>query len=226
MKRHINGFKQFLNECGCAGGGTLPEAGDYGMNQDGTSIHDETGAMVTEEDESTNEIVGGPKKITITANDSEGNLEKMLNLIKELGNSGHSFSIVIDPDSDNEETFSWDGDGSDKIDSIESESTEEEEESEEGSDDDSEPDHDEDDSDNDDSESEDEEEDEDLNEAKKEKKRAGSEADGSYPITDLKSLKAAIHAYGRSKDKAKTKAHIKSRAKALGLTKHVSDEWK
>lgn len=56
------------------------------------------------------------KKITIIASDSENVLEKLLNHIKNIGNVGHSFEIVIDPD--NSETklkVGWDGDGSDYI---------------------------------------------------------------------------------------------------------------
>ena len=40
----------------------------------------------------------------------------MLNYIKSLGNVGHTFSIVVDPDSkEGKKTFEWDGDGNDKI---------------------------------------------------------------------------------------------------------------
>lgn len=280
-KKYISGFEQFLNECGCAGNGHLPEAGDIGLGQDGTSIKNETDSMVMEDDEETGEYHEGQKTITISAFDSYGELEKLLNAIKAIGGGGHSFDIVLDPGSDDEQTFHWDGDGSDQIQSIESQPEEEDEESEpadygteeeegEG---------------NEDSETEPEEDEDEeveegyVTESKKEeilrkikkyeqskrllkakpgtkeaiaardkkqkeltnqikklrdelksvnesKKRPGSEADGSYPITDLASLKKAIHAYGRSSNKEKTKAHIKSRAKALGLTKHVSDEWK
>lgn len=42
--------------------------------------------------------------------------------------------------------------------------------------------------------------------------------DGSYPIRNVSDLKNAIHAYGRAKpaDRAKVRAHIKKRARALG----------
>jgi len=50
--------------------------------------------------------------------------------------------------------------------------------------------------------------------------------DGSYPIENKSDLKNAIQAFGRAKDKAKVKAHIKSRAKALGATDMLPDDWK
>lgn len=55
--------------------------------------------------------------------------------------------------------------------------------------------------------------------------QSGSEA-GSYPITDAGSLSDAIQAYGRAKNKTAVKAHIKARAKALGLTEKLPDDWK
>ncbi len=66
------------------------------------------------------------KKITIYARDQENSLEKLLNKIKYTGNIGHSFSIVVDPDSsDYKESFGWDGDGSDHIGKIQVEKVEE-----------------------------------------------------------------------------------------------------
>jgi hypothetical protein len=50
------------------------------------------------------------KTITVTCRDVDDNLEKLLNFIKSVGGSGHSFSIIAD-----EEKFYWDGDGSDRI---------------------------------------------------------------------------------------------------------------
>ena len=52
--------------------------------------------------------------------------------------------------------------------------------------------------------------------------------DGSYPIRDEKDLKNAIRAYGRSnpKDRAKVRAHIRKRARALKLAMLVPEEWK
>lgn len=49
--------------------------------------------------------------------------------------------------------------------------------------------------------------------------------DGSYPIPDVEALKDAVQAYGRSPD-AKTKRHIKRRARALGRTDLLPDKWK
>jgi hypothetical protein len=49
--------------------------------------------------------------------------------------------------------------------------------------------------------------------------------DGSYPIRDKEELKKAIHAYGRAKDKAKCKAHIIKRAKALNAEDLIPEEW-
>lgn len=205
MKNKILDFKAFLNECEC-------EA-------------KKTAEIIHEEIEGGGERDKNECTITVVARDGEGTLKKLLNAIAAAGNGGHSFSIVVDPEGDNGgETFGWDGDGNDRIVSV----TDDSEGYEEG-----------------------EEEDEDeVSEAKVDdnhekdldkfatteqekdpvdelnEKRAGSEADGSFPITDLESLKKAIHAYGRSKDKAKTKAHIRSKVKSLGLAKHVSEEWK
>jgi hypothetical protein len=49
--------------------------------------------------------------------------------------------------------------------------------------------------------------------------------DGSFPINSVGDLKNAIKAYGRAKDKAKAKAHIISRAKALGESKLLPESW-
>lgn len=66
-----------------------------------------------------------PKKKSLTGgyfvfcNDSEGSLKEIIEAIGKHGNGGHSYEIVIDPDSKEEkESFFWDGDGSDRIDSI------------------------------------------------------------------------------------------------------------
>jgi hypothetical protein len=48
---------------------------------------------------------------------------------------------------------------------------------------------------------------------------------GGFPITNASDLKNAIQAIGRAKNPAAAKAHIKSRAKALGLTKLLPDGW-
>lgn len=49
--------------------------------------------------------------------------------------------------------------------------------------------------------------------------------DGSYPIKDEADLQNAVMAYGRAKDKAKARAHIEARAKALGRTEMLPETW-
>ncbi len=56
-------------------------------------------------------------------------------------------------------------------------------------------------------------------------KPKGSMPDGSYPIATLQDLKNAIQAIGRAKHPDKVKAHIKSRAKALGHSELIPDNW-
>jgi hypothetical protein len=57
-------------------------------------------------------------------------------------------------------------------------------------------------------------------------KSGAAEGDGSFPIENASDLKNAMRAVGRSKNPAKTKAHIRARAKALGLTSMLSDAFK
>lgn len=66
------------------------------------------------------------KKITVYVNDPENTISELLNTIKTIGNSGHGFDIIVDPelkpenDEDGIKTqFYWDGDGSDHIKEIE-----------------------------------------------------------------------------------------------------------
>lgn len=63
----------------------------------------------------------------------------------------------------------------------------------------------------------------------KERENAASSGDalpdGSYPIKNVQDLKNAIQAIGRAKDPGKAKAHIKTRAKALGAEKELPDSW-
>lgn len=50
------------------------------------------------------------------------NMKEIIECIKDCGNGGHSYSIVIDPDEKerlSERTFGWDGDGSDYVESVE-----------------------------------------------------------------------------------------------------------
>jgi len=49
--------------------------------------------------------------------------------------------------------------------------------------------------------------------------------DGSFPIKTTDDLKNAIQAMGRAKNKAMAKAHIISRARALGAMKMLPDGW-
>lgn len=49
--------------------------------------------------------------------------------------------------------------------------------------------------------------------------------DGSFPIKTVADLKNAIRAVGRAKDPAKAKAHIIARARALGATDELPDDW-
>lgn len=52
--------------------------------------------------------------------------------------------------------------------------------------------------------------------------------DGSYPIADADDLERAIHAVGRGKNNSheSIRAHIKTRAKALGLSDKIPEDWK
>lgn len=52
--------------------------------------------------------------------------------------------------------------------------------------------------------------------------------DGSFPIPDVAHLKKAIKAFGRANPskRGKVKAHIKSRARALGREDLIPDDWK
>lgn len=49
--------------------------------------------------------------------------------------------------------------------------------------------------------------------------------DGSYPIVTREDLENAIQAIGRAKDPGAAKAHIKKRARALGLEELIPEEW-
>ena len=50
--------------------------------------------------------------------------------------------------------------------------------------------------------------------------------DGSYPIANRNDLMNAIRSWGRGGSDPKVKAHIKSRAQALGLSNLIPDNWK
>ena len=49
--------------------------------------------------------------------------------------------------------------------------------------------------------------------------------DGSFPIRSRKDLHNAVEAYGRARNKATAKRHIKKRAEALGLTAMLPEAW-
>jgi hypothetical protein len=49
--------------------------------------------------------------------------------------------------------------------------------------------------------------------------------DGSFPIVNGKDLENAIHAVGRAKDYEKAKQHIIARARALGMTDKLPEDW-
>lgn len=50
--------------------------------------------------------------------------------------------------------------------------------------------------------------------------------DGSFPIENRGDLRNAVRALGRAKNRARAKAHIVSRARALGATSSLPDTWK
>ena len=50
--------------------------------------------------------------------------------------------------------------------------------------------------------------------------------DGSFPIETVQDLKNAIKAHGRAKDIAAAKSHIRRRAKALGQSDLIPEDWK
>lgn len=55
--------------------------------------------------------------------------------------------------------------------------------------------------------------------------RGAAMPDGSYPIKTKQDLKNAIKAYGRAKDPAAVKRHIIRRARALGATDLLPEDW-
>lgn len=61
---------------------------------------------------------------------------------------------------------------------------------------------------------------------KKAAKSGAAMPDGSFPIENRQDLSNAIRAIGRASNPAAAKAHIKTRAKALGATDLLPDDWK
>jgi hypothetical protein len=54
----------------------------------------------------------------ISCRDYDNALKNLLECIKAIGNTGHSFSIIVDPEEKEglkDRTFYWDGDGADHI---------------------------------------------------------------------------------------------------------------
>jgi hypothetical protein len=49
--------------------------------------------------------------------------------------------------------------------------------------------------------------------------------DGSFPIADRRDLEKAIHLWGNAKDPTRAKAHILTRAKALGAEDLIPKNW-
>ena len=62
-------------------------------------------------------------------------------------------------------------------------------------------------------------------ERKKDASSGVAEKDGSFPISNAKDLHDAIDDFGRAGSKPSDKAHIKSRAAALGLTNLLPKGW-
>lgn len=50
--------------------------------------------------------------------------------------------------------------------------------------------------------------------------------DGSFPIENVSDLKKAIQAYGRAKNQTAARKHITKRARALGESKLIPEDWK
>ncbi len=51
-------------------------------------------------------------------------------------------------------------------------------------------------------------------------------SDGSFPIANRTDLENAIRSIGRASNPTAAKEHIKRRARALGLTNILPEEWK
>lgn len=64
-----------------------------------------------------------------------------------------------------------------------------------------------------------------TSEREKDAKDGHALPDGSFPIDSVSDLENAVQAYGRAKNKAAAKRHIIRRAKALGATDKLPDNW-
>lgn len=65
-----------------------------------------------------------------------------------------------------------------------------------------------------------------ADERKNAAKKGAAMPDGSFPIMNESDLRNAIQAIGRAKNPAAAKAHIKKRARALGLTDLLPEDWR
>lgn len=56
-------------------------------------------------------------EVTVLYRGNDDKLEDILDHIRKIGNTGHSFEILIDPDGDKNDrkSFGWDGDGANYI---------------------------------------------------------------------------------------------------------------
>lgn len=59
------------------------------------------------------------KTITLNTNDPYNSIENLIDCIKLIASSGHSFKVVVDPGNDGEQEFWIDGDGPDRIERME-----------------------------------------------------------------------------------------------------------
>lgn len=85
-----------------------PGAGDLGLNLNIKEPIVEAGTIILGKNKR--------KKIIIDVVDMDNKLENLLKHIQQVGNVGHSFDILVDPDPNGEtKKFGWDGDGSDYI---------------------------------------------------------------------------------------------------------------
>ena len=58
--------------------------------------------------------------LTVKCRDGDKNLARLVRYIGDIGNTGHSFSIIVDPEGKGEtyKSFGWDGDGSDRVNEV------------------------------------------------------------------------------------------------------------
>lgn len=61
---------------------------------------------------------GYDRRITLEVSDPENQIAELLQTIKVIANSGHTFDIIVDPHSESPRSFEIDGDGACYIKSI------------------------------------------------------------------------------------------------------------